>query len=134
MGQEADRMRRNVIRVALVVVLVALGFGLYVLGKQHTIFVENKDIVVDGVEYKSANTINVIVDDVDLEDVKKGKRKVAYSAGPWHKIKAVEVLPDGTTREIERKFTLSPNDTAVINLVALFEVEEGWLTIEQAER
>jgi hypothetical protein len=133
MGREGDRMKRNVIRIALVVILVILGFSLYVLGKEHRVFVDNKDIVIDGVEYKSENTINVVVDDVDLEDVKKGKRKVANTPGPWHKIKATEVLPDGTTREIERKFTLSPNDTAVINLVALFEVEEGWLAIEKGQ-
>ncbi|MBN2252261.1 MAG: hypothetical protein JW701_01085 [Kosmotogaceae bacterium] len=126
-------MKRNVIRIALVVILVILGFSLYVLGKEHRVFVDNKDIVIDGVEYKAENTINVIVDDVDLEDVKKGKRKVANTPGPWHKIKATEVLPDGTTREIERKFTLSPNDTAIINLVALFEVEEGWLAIEKGQ-
>ncbi len=123
-------MKRNVIRIALVVVLVALGFGLYVLGKEHQIFVDNKDIVINGVEYKSENTIKVVVDNVDLEEVKKGKRKVAYTPGPWHKITAVEILPDGTTREVERKFTLSPNDAAVVNLVALFEVEDGWLAIQ----
>jgi len=123
-------MKRNVIRIALVVVLVALGFGLYVLGKEHQIFVDNKDIVINGVEYKSENTIKVVVDNVDLEEVKKGKRKVAYTPGPWHKITAVEILPDGSTREVERKFTLSPNDAAVVNLVALFEVEDGWLAIQ----
>jgi len=123
-------MKRNVIRIALVVVLVALGFGLYVLGKEHQVFVDNKDIVINGVEYKSENTIKVVVDNVDLEEVKKGKRKVAYTPGPWHKITAVEILPDGRTREVERKFTLSPNDAAVVNLVALFEVEDGWLAIQ----
>lgn len=123
-------MKRNLIRIALVVVLIALGFGLYVLGKEHHIFVDNKDIVINGVEYKSENTITVVVDNVDLEEVKKGKRKVAYSPGPWHKITAVEILPDGSTREVERKFTLSPRDVAVVNLVALFEVEEGWLAIQ----
>ncbi len=123
-------MKRNLIRIALVVVLIALGFGLYVLGKEHQIFVDNKDIVINGVEYKSENTITVVVDNVDLEEVKKGKRKVAYSPGPWHKITAVEILPDGSTREVERKFTLSPRDVAVVNLVALFEVEEGWLAIQ----
>jgi len=123
-------MKRNVIRIALVVVLIALGFGLYVLGKEHQIFVDNKDIVIDGVEYKSENTIKVVVDNVDLEEVKKGKRKVAYTPGPWHKITAVEILPDGSTREVERKFTLSPSDVAVVNLVALFEVENGWLEIQ----
>lgn len=123
-------MKRNLIRIALVVVLIALGFGLYVLGKEHQIFVDNKDIVINGVEYKSENTITVVVDNVDLEEVKKGKRKVAYSPGPWHKITAVEILPDGSTREVERKFTLSPRDVAVVNLVALFELEEGWLAIQ----
>jgi len=130
MGREGDCMKRNLIRIALVVVLIALGFGLYVLGKEHQIFVDNKDIVINGVEYKSENTITVVVDNVDLEEVKKGKRKVAYSPGPWHKITAVEILPDGSTREVERKFTLSPRDVAVVNLVALFEVEEGWLAIQ----
>lgn len=130
MGREGDCMKRNLIRIALVVVLIALGFGLYVLGKEHQIFVDNKDIVINGVEYKSENTITVVVDNVDLEEVKKGKRKVAYSPGPWHKITAVEILPDGSTREVERKFTLSPRDVAVVNLVALFEVEEEWLAIQ----
>ena len=41
-------MKRNIIRLILVVVLIALGFGLYVLGKEHKIFVDNRDIVIDG--------------------------------------------------------------------------------------
>lgn len=123
-------MKRNVIRIALVVVLVALGFFLFVIGKEHRVFVDNRDIVINGVEYKSTNPIDVIVDDVDLGEVGKGKRKVANTPGPWHKITAIEKLPDGTTREVVRKFNLAPNDTAVVNLVALFELEDGWLAIE----
>ncbi len=123
-------MKRNIIRLALVIVLIVLGFCLYVLGKEHKIFVDNRDIVIDGTELKSTNPFIVSVDNVDLQEVGKGKRKVAYSPGPWHTVKAIEKLPDGTTREFVKKFTLSPKDTATINLPALISGKDGWLIIE----
>jgi hypothetical protein len=123
-------MKRNIIRLALVIVLIVLGFGLYVLGKEHKIFVDNRDIVIDGTELKSTNPFIVSVDNVDLEEVGKGKRKVAYSPGPWHTVKAIEKLPDGTMREFVKKFTLSPKDTATINLPVLISGKDGWLIIE----
>lgn len=124
-------MRRNFIRLALVILMVALGFGLYILGKEHKIFLDNKDVLVSGTELKSENTFNVFVDGQAVGEIKKGKRKVAYSPGPWHKIKAIEILPDGTTRQLERKFTLSAKDTATINLPALFYGNgDGWLNKE----
>ncbi len=123
-------MKRNIIRLALVIVLIVLGLCLYVLGKEHKIFVDNRDIVINGTELKSTNPFIVYVDNVDLEEVGKGKRKVAYSPGPWHTVKAIEKLPDGTTREFVKKFTLSPKDTAIINLPALVSEKDGWLKIE----
>ena len=123
-------MKRNIIRLALVIVLIVLGLCLYVLGKEHKIFVDNRDIVINGTELKSTNPFIVYVDNVDLEEVGNGKRKVAYSPGPWHTVKAIEKLPDGTTREFVKKFTLSPKDTAIINLPALVSEKDGWLKIE----
>lgn len=123
-------MKRNIIRVALIIVLIALGVGLYVLGRNHKIFIDNKDIVLANVQYRSENTFSVFIDGNEAVEVGKGKRKVVYSPGPWHTIRAIEKLPDGTTREIIRKFSLASRDTAIINLPVLASGNDGWLSIE----
>ena len=48
--------RRLVIRIALVVLLDLLCFGLYYIGKEHDVYVDNKTVTIDGKEYQEIDT------------------------------------------------------------------------------
>lgn len=122
-------MRRNLIRVGLVILLIVFGFVLYNVGKEHKIFIDNRDITISGKEYTATMTYRVYVDDKQVGDVRKGKRKVAKSPGSKHTI-IIEEL-DGrspTGQKWEYEFRLKAKQAEVIvNIPALLGGAEKWL-------
>lgn len=122
-------MRRNLIRVGLLIILIAFGFILYNIGKEHKIFIDNRDITIGGKEYVASTTYRVYVDGKQVGDVRKGKRKVAKSPGSKHTI-VIEEL-DGRTptgQKWEREFQLKAKQAEVIvNIPALLGEAEKWL-------
>lgn len=116
-------MKKIILRVILVAFLLVLGITLFIIGKEHKVFVDNRDLTIAGKNFTAAVRYEVWVDEKKLgrTTLNPGKRNVIYLAGPRHKIVLQEIKDDKAVgKEIKKNFTLSLDQTQVIiNIPAL---------------
>lgn len=121
-------MRRFIGRTILIVILAALGVMLFYIGKEHSVFFENKTITVDGTEYAPAMTYMVTVDKTIEQKTRKNSKKVAKVPGSKHKIIIKELLDGNEIGKVyEREFSLKVNENALINITAIVNDLDDWI-------
>lgn len=99
--------KRIIIRTALVAALILIGIFLYVIGKEHKVVIDNRDISVGDIIYNASTTYVVWVDNQEIGVIKKGERKIAKVAGVSHKIVVEEIKDNVLTGErYEKRFKL----------------------------
>ena len=117
-----------IIRISLIVVLILIGNFLYIIGKEHKILIDNKDITVSDITYSAGTTYEVRVDNQEIGVIKKSERKVARVAGVSHKIVVEEIKDKVLTGEkYERIFKFKSNEGAVINIPAMINNANEWI-------
>jgi len=121
---DIDR-KRFVIRLSLVVFLVALGFGLYYIGKEHEILLDNKTADIGGKTYEAAKYMIVTVDGKEDRSIElyEDDRDIVKVSGPNHKIK-VDIVDEETEQVIktaERSFNFKTAPRLMISMPALAE-------------
>ena len=60
------KARRLIIRIAAVLVLVVIGVIMSIIGRGHTIYLDNKTLEYDGQTYKAPYKVTITVDDEEL--------------------------------------------------------------------
>lgn len=85
--------RRSVIRVLLLVLLVALGFTMYNIGKEYTIVVDNDAVTIDGREYSAIPYGALVIDGDEKKalEIWEDDRLLHKLTGANHKL-VVKVL------------------------------------------
>lgn len=130
-------MKKLLIRIAIVAVLIIMGFVLFTLGKEHKVFIDNKDLTVNGTTYTATSQYEVWVDGekVGRLPLRPGRRQVAYVAGPRHSIILQEIKDKEPVGDIiEKKFKLATGDReVVINIPALVKGSKDWLKVVDDE-
>jgi len=128
-------LRRNtIIRIALIVLFIIIGIILFVTGKEHKVFIDNKNISIGDNTYLANSPFRVWVDKKDIGIIEKGKRVLVKVVGVKHKIVAEEVRENTSTgEEFEEEFTLKINESAIISLPILAKKENGWIAIKTNE-
>lgn len=121
--------RRLVIRVALVVLLVLLCFGLYYIGKEHDVYVDNKTVTIDGREYQEIEYLALVVngDEKDSVEYFAGDRDVLKLQGPNHTLKII-VMDEDTEeviKTVERKLSLGTIPAIMVSMPAIAEEAEN---------
>lgn len=121
--------RRLVIRVALVVLLVLLCFGLYYIGKEHDVYVDNKTVTIDGREYQEIEYLALVVngDEKDSVEYFAGDRDVLKLQGPNHTLKII-VMDEDTEeviKTVERKLSLGTTPAIMVSMPAIAEEAEN---------
>jgi len=116
-------LKKWVIRCGLVVVLIILGVFLYIVGKENVIFIDNKDITIDGVTHSATAAYEIWIDgkQVGRSALAVGKRNSASVAGPSHVIELQAIQDKEPVGEkIVKEFRISARDYQVIlNIPAL---------------
>jgi len=113
--------KRIIIRITLIVVLI-------LIGKEHKVLIDNKDISIGDVVYNAGTTYKIRVDDKEIGLIEKGKRKVAKVTGMNHKIVIEEVKDKALTGEkYEKKFKLKTSESATINIPAITNNINEWI-------
>ena len=119
MKQAVDKktmVRRLLIRLALVVVYAGLVMLVFVLGKGHSLIIDNKDLA-DGTLTAAMDGNLVSVDGREASEVYPGDRIMEAVKGQTHTI-AIEDISGGN--RIERKITLPLNaDTLLVSIPKL---------------
>ena len=120
--------KRIIIRTALVAALILIGIFLYVIGKEHKVVIDNRDISVGDIIYNASTTYVVWVDNQEIGVIKKGERKIAKVAGVSHKIVVEEIEDNVLTGErYEKRFKLKTNESAMVNIPALINNANEWI-------
>jgi len=120
--------KRLVIRVALFLLIVAFGFCLFYIGKEHEVLLDNKSVEINGKSYKAAEYMKVTIDGNDDKSMEfyADDRDVTKVSGPEHSIK-VEIIDENTEKVLksaERSFNFGKKSTLLISLPALVEGAE----------
>lgn len=122
------RNRRIIIRIIFIVVLILLGIFLYTIGKEHKVFIDNRDIVIGDNTYTASGTYAVLIDNQEIGFIEKDERKVTKVTGISHKI-IIEEIKDNILigKKYEKKFKLKIGETANINLPAIINNVDKWI-------
>ena len=109
------------IRIIAIVVLIAIAAAMFVIGRGHTVYFDNKDLEADGTEYKSYYQIEVFVDDVSVAKLKSGERGMVSTMGQKFKM-VMHITPEKDAKKVGSAVTLElpyNMDGIVLNLPAL---------------
>jgi len=116
--------RRNFIRISLIVILIFISLLLFLFGKQHEVFVDNKTVEINGTQYLNIDKANIKIDDDEYIEVAKRKRKKLITVGPFHTITVQYTNEEGKTIILEEKINLGFKGDVVINIPALINKKE----------
>ncbi len=109
-------------QLVLVGVSILLGIFLFVSGREHRVFVENKSIG----EHKAFKSVVYTIDNQDDVKVKKNKKKVSMVKGSSHEI-VVTYEESGMEKRVSREFKLKALEEAIISIPGLIGGSEEWI-------
>lgn len=116
-------------RSGLVFALIALSVYLFYIGKGHTLLIDTNALSIDGKELRSAEMIEVSIDDKPAESMGRAERVQVLVGGPQHTI-TIEVV-SGDDKKVEKKFTIPTfMETALVSVPAILgdAPPEHWVT------
>ncbi len=102
------------VRLAVILLVIILAVFLYHYGKQHTVYIDNRTIEIDGVSYKALEWAEVSVDGGDASEYSPRTRREATVQRQKHTIHVVYEDEDFNQFEIETEFTVPLNETQVV--------------------
>ena len=120
--------RKIIIRTILAITLILIGIFLYVIGQEHKLLIDNKDIIINENTY-TANTDYIIwLDNREIGVIEKDERIVAKVTGVSHKI-VIEAINDkvASGKKFEKVFKFKNNEVAVINIPAIINDLNEWI-------
>ena len=125
--------RRLFFRLIAVLLLVVIAIAMFIVGRGHTVYVDNKTIEANGETYKAFNRVNVFVNGERLAKLAAKERGKATNIGQDFTM-TIEVIREkgGETETYENlRFKLPYNwDGIVINIPAYLEnlPHDIWMT------
>jgi hypothetical protein len=122
------KKRRTLIRLSLIILIILFSFFLYLSGKQHEIFIDNKTIIIENEEYLNINTAKFKINDQDFIDIAKRKRKKVVVSGPNHKIIVEYKDESGEKISISKNINLGLKKDMIINIPALINNNSKFIT------
>src|SRR6056297_306808 len=127
-------MKGLIIKSVLIIGIIVLAVFLYVIGKEHVVFVENNTFTIDGKVYEPYDLVRVTLDGGEPVEIKKprgrslGRAKVS-TTGLNHKV-LVEILDDddNVIESKETKFKVKNHvEELLLNVPALMHDADGWV-------
>lgn len=111
-------------RLIVVAGLVALGFWLFYIGREHRIFLDNKNVN----DYKALPQVNVSINGGDIAELTPGDRDMRKTVGPEFELKA-EFFDDkgGITNTITQKIVIGCSKDIIISLPVLAGESEDFI-------
>ncbi len=109
-------------QLGLAVISIILGAILFVSGREHRVFVENKSVG----EHKAFKSVVYTIDNQKEIKVKKNKKKLSKVKGSSHEI-VVTYKKDGEEQKVSREFKLKALEEATISIPGLIGDSEEWI-------
>ncbi len=102
------------VRLGVIVIVVLLAVFLYHFGKQHTVYVDNRTIEIDGESYKALDWAEVSIDGRDSQEYSPRTRREEIVQRQKHTIHVIYEDEDFNQFEVEAEFSIPLNDTQVV--------------------
>ena len=115
--------KRLVIRIIAFLCVIAVACGLFYIGKQHNVLLDNRSATIDGKQFEASKYVRVIVDgnEKDYIEFEADDRDAVNLEGPFHTIKVVEMDADTekVTKTVERKMNFGVVGAEMLSLPAI---------------
>ena len=113
--------KRILIRIAAIIVVAAVAAAMFVIGRGHTVYFDNKVLEYNGKEYKGPYSIEVQVDGEKVAKLKDGERGMATTMGQNFSMDLIiKEEKGGEEKKLRAALPLPYNmDGIIINLPAL---------------
>ena len=127
------KTRKLLIRLAVLVVLVAVGLVMMSIGRGHTVYLDNKTLEYNGVEYKALYSVDIKASGAEkIINLNARERGMAKCIGQnFHMDLTVTDQKNGEPRQLSLDVKLPYNmDGPILNLPALLAdlPQEAWLS------
>lgn len=116
-------MRTIATRIGVILAMILLGIFLFISGKEHAVFIENK-----GEKYTPKNAYYILDGKKEVK-IKKKKKKREYIKGVNHTIEVRFKGADGIEKKVVKEFKTKMGKKITIN-VAMIE-NDSWMKIEE---
>ena len=127
-GKRKVPLRRTLVRAALILVYVGLMVLVFVLGKGHTLLVDNKDL--PDANLKALGLVTVTVDNLKPSDETRGDRDLFKIAGQKHRI--VLAVPGDPNKIVKYITVPMDSDITLISLPKLAAGQDPFVTFVPA--
>lgn len=112
--------KRLYVRIVAILIILLLGFAMSRIGKQHTVYIDNKTVTVQGEEFKAINEISIQVDKQDAFDSYKRERTQSLVVGQKHSITVSYTDDDWNEVVLERDFKIPYSEEALVFSIPAF--------------
>ena len=102
------------VRLGVIVVVILLAVFLYCFGKQHTVYIDNRTMEIDGVSYRALDWAEVSIDGMDAAEYSPRTRREATVMRQKHTIHVIYEDEDFNQFEVEGEFSIPLNETRVV--------------------
>ncbi|MDY5022875.1 MAG: DUF6672 family protein [Blautia sp.] len=113
--------KRLLIRILAIAVVIGVAVTMFIIGRGHTVYFDNKDLEADGTEYKSYYQIEVFVDDVSVCKLRSGERGMVSTMGQDFTM-VLHITPEKDGKKVGSAVTLKlpyNMDGIILNLPAM---------------
>ena len=113
--------KRLLIRILAIAVVIGVAVTMFIIGRGHTVYFDNKDLEADGTEYKSYYQIEVFVDEVSVCKLKSGERGMVSTLGQDFTM-VLHITPEKDGKKVGSALTLKlpyNMDGIILNLPAM---------------
>ena len=127
-----EKTRKILFRVATIIALLAICAVMMIIGRGHTVYIDNKTLEYNGETYSAMNKVTVYVGGEKIAKLAKRERGMSTCIGQNFKM-TLEIVKekgdDPVTQEVTIKLPYSI-DGIVINLPGYLEglPEEAWMS------
>ena len=118
--------RRLLIRILAVAVVLGIAAWMFVIGRGHTIYFDNKELSANGEVYSPFYKVEVFVNDQSVAKLREGDRGMVTTMGQKFKM-VLHITPKKDAKKVGSAFALEipyNMDGIVLNLPALLSGAE----------
>ncbi len=124
---------RLLIRILAVAVLIGIAVWMFVIGRGHTIYFDNKELTADGQTYSPFYKVEVFVDGQNVAKLSSGDRGMVKTVGQKFNME-LHITPKKKGKKVGSKVSLPipyNMDGVILNLPALLNGAEESVYLEE---
>lgn len=115
------KVRSLIAKIIALAAVIALAAAMFIIGRGHTVYFDNKTLEADGTTYKAPYMIQVFVNDESVAKLKEGDRGMVATMGQDFRM-VLHITPEKDGKKVGSAVTLKipyGMDGIILNLPAL---------------